>query len=149
MVTLTVLRKAPSAAEAPVMLERILKSLEDVAMMEGEIARLRDGRYKVRDIHAPAASGDPKVQGAVCTGCSMHGSIVTWPCPTWNAVADLRSGGAGGPGSRVLPALQQQVEPVTAAAAPSSGRSHGISTPSTSRATTGRGYVMGMIIPVA
>ena len=88
LVTMTVLRKMPSAAEGPAMWERLVESLRDVVVMGGEIERLRAGRYKIRDIHAPAPSGDPSVQGAICTGCSLHGSLVTWPCVTWNAVAE-------------------------------------------------------------
>lgn len=80
----------PSAAEGEALMKSLAMGLSDTMKLIGEVKRLREGRQKIRDIHSPANSNDPAAPGAICTGCSLHGSRVAWPCPTWNATEDGR-----------------------------------------------------------
>ena len=79
---------APDPEVAQAFMTKVIASLGDGSSLINEIKRLRDQRQKVRDIHTPANSHDPAAPGAVCTGCSMYGSRVEWPCPTWKATED-------------------------------------------------------------
>jgi hypothetical protein len=88
IVRITFLHEVPSQSEGDAFWEALIKSLADVASLGAEIDRLRASRQKVRDIHVPQASSDPSVPGAVCTGCSVHGVMVAWPCATWKALED-------------------------------------------------------------
>jgi hypothetical protein len=88
VVRLAILRETPSDGEGPVIRGLIVKSVADVAVLGSEIEKLRAGRQKARDIHMPQTSSDPAVPGAICTGCSVHGAVVAWPCATWKALED-------------------------------------------------------------
>jgi hypothetical protein len=87
-VRVMILRETPSDAEDVSFGRLLIESLRDVTVLGSEIDRLRASRQKVRDIHVPQASSDPSVPGAVCTGCSVHGVMVAWPCATWKALED-------------------------------------------------------------
>lgn len=80
----------PDDAEAHAFMKNVMDGLKDTAQLIGEVKRLREQRQRLRDIHAPANSNDPASPGAICTGCSLHGSLVAWPCPSWNATEDGR-----------------------------------------------------------
>lgn len=86
----------PDPEKASAFMKNVLEGLSDTARLAGEVKRMRDQRQKVRDIHSPANSSDPAAPGAICTGCSLHGARVMWPCPTWNATEDPRTPAAGG-----------------------------------------------------
>lgn len=96
---LTIMRQpgdAPDPIEASALMKGLVEGLGDTASLAGEVQRLRTQRQKVRDIHAPENSSDPAAPGAYCMGCSLHGSRVMWPCPTWNATQDEQPSGFGG-----------------------------------------------------
>lgn len=86
VVELTLLRKTPTHDEGMAFWKSIIASLTDACDVIGEVERLRETRQKTRDIHMPQPSADPDVPGAVCTGCSIHGARVAWPCATWKAL---------------------------------------------------------------
>jgi hypothetical protein len=88
-VRVMLLRETPSEAEGSAFGMLLIESLKDVATLGAEIEKLRSSRQKVRDIHVPQASSDPSIPGAICTGCSVHGVMVVWPCATWKAMEDL------------------------------------------------------------
>jgi hypothetical protein len=66
----------------------VIAGLQDNLALIAEVKRLRERRHKIRDLHSPANSGNPAAPGAICTGCSVYGARVMWPCPTWNATED-------------------------------------------------------------
>lgn len=76
----------PSAATADGLWKQMLACLGDTPVLVGEVTSLRNRIQQVRDIHVPIASGDPSFAGAICTGCSLHGDRVAWPCATWTAI---------------------------------------------------------------
>jgi len=78
----------PSTEEASSLMKGLVEGLGDTAKLTAEVKRLRDQRQKTRDIHSPANSSDPAAPGAICTGCSVYGARVAWPCPTWKATED-------------------------------------------------------------
>lgn len=78
----------PTPEEANTFMKNVLEGLGDNSMLTAEVKRLRGQRQKTRDIHSPANSSDPAAPGAVCTGCSVYGARVAWPCPTWKATED-------------------------------------------------------------
>ena len=86
VVELTLLRKTPTPDEGMAFWKNLITALTDTCDVIGEVERLREGRQRARDIHIPQASADPAVPGAVCTGCSVHGALVAWPCATWKAL---------------------------------------------------------------
>lgn len=83
-------------AEGSALMKNLLEGLGDNAALAAEVKRLRAQRQKIRDIHAPENSSDPAAPGAYCTGCSLHGARVMWPCPTWKAAQDEQPAGFGG-----------------------------------------------------
>ncbi|MFE6362939.1 hypothetical protein ACFVP3_23435 [Streptomyces sp. NPDC057806] len=50
-----------------------------------EVTRMRTDLMGLRDQHRPQPHADPTKSGALCAACSVHGSIVSWPCATWSA----------------------------------------------------------------
>lgn len=51
-----------------------------------EVGRMRTELAALRDQHRPRPHADPSAPGALCEACSLHGSLVQWPCQTWQAV---------------------------------------------------------------
>lgn len=86
----------PDPIEASALMKGLVEGLGDTAALGSEVQRLRGQRQKVRDIHAPENSSDPAAPGAYCTGCSLHGARVMWPCPTFKATQDEQAPGFGG-----------------------------------------------------
>lgn len=78
----------PDREEANTFMKNVLEGLGDNNILATEVKRLRDQRQKIRDLHPPVNSKDPAAPGAVCTGCSVYGARVEWPCPTWKATED-------------------------------------------------------------
>lgn len=55
--------------------------LKDAAASLGEISRLHHELEQLQRKHMPLA-GEPGAP-VVCTGCSLHGAQVPWPCETY------------------------------------------------------------------
>jgi hypothetical protein len=56
----------------------------DSADLITEVQRLYGVLRSLRDQHLPLA-GEPGAE-AICTGCSLHGTRMPWPCETYRAV---------------------------------------------------------------
>ncbi|MFK0172647.1 hypothetical protein ACIQU5_28010 [Streptomyces sp. NPDC090306] len=54
-----------------------------------EVERLRTGLAELRNDHRPRPRTDPSGPVALCTACSVHGSIVAWPCGAWTAAETI------------------------------------------------------------
>lgn len=80
--------ETPDEALAQTFMKKVVEGLGDNSTLVGEVKRLREQRQKIRDLHAPANSHDPAAPGAICTGCSLHGARIDWPCATWKATED-------------------------------------------------------------
>ena len=96
---LTLMRQpgdTPDPVEASALMKGLVEALKDASILGAEVEKLRRQRQKVRDIHAPENSSDPSAPGAYCTGCSLHGARVMWPCPTFKATQDEQAPGFGG-----------------------------------------------------
>lgn len=85
VISMTLGVKTLADVDPSLLWKQIMESLADVAVLGAEVNKLRDQLRTIRDLHSPAASGDPTFQGAICTGCSLEGARVAWPCPTWKA----------------------------------------------------------------
>jgi len=88
---LTLLRapgETPDREEARTFMKNVLEGLGDNNILAVEVKRLREQRQKIRDLHPPVNSKDPAAPGAICTGCSVYGARVPWPCATWRATED-------------------------------------------------------------
>lgn len=85
----------PDEEDGKDFMKGVMAGIHDNLVLIAEVKHLREKRQKIRDIHSPANSGDPNAPGAICTGCSLHGARVMWPCPTWNATEDRASGFGG------------------------------------------------------
>jgi hypothetical protein len=61
--------------------EKLMQSLNDQALLLGEVKRLYDVLEGLKRRHMPLAgeAGAP----VLCTGCSLHGGRVPWPCETY------------------------------------------------------------------
>lgn len=86
----------PDPVEANALMKGLVEALKDASVLGAEVEKLRRQRQQVRDIHAPENSSDPSAPGAYCTGCSLHGARVMWPCPTFKATQDEQVPGFGG-----------------------------------------------------
>ncbi|MFD7793586.1 hypothetical protein [Streptomyces sp. NPDC059759] len=91
--TMTAPGSAPSREQsAAVMLgvrEALVAGLQTVA----EVTRMRNELSTLRDGHRPQPHADPEKPGALCAACSVHGSIVAWPCATWSAAERILNHG--------------------------------------------------------
>jgi hypothetical protein len=70
-----------------------------VALAQGsractELVQLREQIRRQQDQHRPRPHADPQQPGALCVPCSVHGSLVSWPCALWSMAEALLTGGA-------------------------------------------------------
>ncbi|MGW0993496.1 hypothetical protein ACWD5V_09330 [Streptomyces sp. NPDC002523] len=75
----------PDPAEAKAVMESMRHGLMAGSQACVEVTRIRTELAALRDEHRPQPHADPAKPGALCAACSVHGSIVSWPCATWSA----------------------------------------------------------------
>jgi hypothetical protein len=81
--------RAPGSVPAPAEAAAVMDSLRNAVLAGAqactEITRIRAELAVLRDEHRPRPHADSSAPGALCTACSVHGSIVSWPCSPWTA----------------------------------------------------------------
>ncbi|MET7477974.1 hypothetical protein ABZT17_26905 [Streptomyces sp. NPDC005648] len=75
----------PTAEQATAVMADVRAALLAGTKACSEVSRLRTDLTSLRDTHRPKPHADPTKAGALCAACSVHGSIVAWPCATWSA----------------------------------------------------------------
>jgi hypothetical protein len=83
----------PDPQEASAAMEKVRHALTAGSDACGEVSRIRGELAALRDGHRPQPHADPTKPGALCAACSMHGSIVSWPCATWSAAERILNHG--------------------------------------------------------
>lgn len=83
----------PDRAQAEAVMESIRQALLAGIQACGEVKRIRGELAALRDGHRPQPHADPTKPGALCAACSVHGSIVAWPCATWSAAERILNHG--------------------------------------------------------
>ncbi|WP_435244925.1 hypothetical protein [Streptomyces tendae] len=83
----------PGPAEARAALDNVQAALTAGAGACREVTRMHTELAALRDSHRPQPHADPTQPGALCAGCSVHGSIVSWPCGTWTAAERILNHG--------------------------------------------------------
>ncbi|WDO09923.1 hypothetical protein ME763_32040 [Streptomyces murinus] len=83
----------PNPAEARALMAGIRNALLAGTHACAEITRMRHELAALRDGHRPQPHADPMKPGALCAACSVHGSIVSWPCATWSAAERILTHG--------------------------------------------------------
>ncbi|MGW4889622.1 hypothetical protein [Streptomyces murinus] len=83
----------PDPAEAKALMESIRNALLAGTRACAEITRMRHELAALRDNHRPQPHADAMKPGALCAACSVHGSIVSWPCATWSAAERILTHG--------------------------------------------------------
>jgi hypothetical protein len=83
----------PDPAEGRAFMENLRQALTAGTQACAEITRMRAELTALRDSHRPQPHADPTKPGALCAACSMHGSIVAWPCATWTAAERILTHG--------------------------------------------------------
>jgi hypothetical protein len=64
---------------------KLMQSMTDQLMLLGEVKRLYEVLDGFKRGHMPLA-GEPGAP-VLCTGCSLHGAQVPWPCETYQAAS--------------------------------------------------------------
>lgn len=83
----------PSPDQAAALSQKIRDALMGGMRACGEVTRIRTELATLRDGHRPQPHADPTKPGALCAACSVHGSIVAWPCATWSAAERILNHG--------------------------------------------------------
>ncbi|MCI3277490.1 hypothetical protein [Streptomyces cylindrosporus] len=83
----------PSAADGRAFMESLRGALTAGSAACSEVTRIRGELTVLRDGHRPQPHADPTKPGALCAACSVHGSIVAWPCATWSAAERILTHG--------------------------------------------------------
>lgn len=83
----------PDKAEAKAVMEGMPNGLLAGSQACAEITRIRTELTALRDGHRPQPHADPEKPGALCAACSVHGSIVPWPCATWSTAERILTHG--------------------------------------------------------
>ncbi|MFF9310133.1 hypothetical protein ACF1BS_04400 [Streptomyces sp. NPDC014748] len=83
----------PDPTEAKAVMDGIRQGLMAGSQACTEITRIRAELAALRDEHRPRPHADSAQPGALCTACSVHGSIVIWPCGTWSAAERILTRG--------------------------------------------------------
>ncbi|MFJ2004765.1 hypothetical protein [Streptomyces chartreusis] len=83
----------PGEAEASAAMEGVSRALTAGSAACQEVTRVRNELSALRDGHRPQPHADPAKPGALCAACSVHGSIVSWPCATWSAAERILTHG--------------------------------------------------------
>ncbi|MFI5973567.1 hypothetical protein [Streptomyces sp. NPDC051452] len=83
----------PSPAEAKAVMESVRQGLMAGSQACAEITRVRTDLAALRDSHRPQPHADPTKPGALCSACSVQGSIITWPCGTWSTAERILNHG--------------------------------------------------------
>lgn len=94
---LQIVVRAPGTAPDPEQAAEVMRTIQE-ALSAGahacaEVTRIRAELTALRDGHRPQPHADPAKPGALCAACSMHGSIVNWPCSTWTAAEGILTRG--------------------------------------------------------
>ncbi|HEY6116448.1 MAG TPA: hypothetical protein VI172_10855 [Candidatus Dormibacteraeota bacterium] len=83
----------PDMQQAAAVMESIRHALVAGSHACSEVTRIRTELAALRDGHRPQPHADPTKPGALCAACSVHGSIVAWPCATWSAAEQILNHG--------------------------------------------------------
>lgn len=83
----------PDPAEGRAFMENLRQALTAGSAACAEVTRMRTELASLRDSHRPQPHADPTKPGALCAACSVHGSIVAWPCATWTAAERILNHG--------------------------------------------------------
>lgn len=83
----------PSRAEGKELMDSIRDAIAAGSGAITEVSRMRTELTALRDGHRPQPHADPEKPGALCAACSVHGSIVPWPCATWSAAERILTHG--------------------------------------------------------
>ncbi|MFJ6730038.1 hypothetical protein ACIQPQ_34580 [Streptomyces sp. NPDC091281] len=83
----------PDKAQAAALMESMRNSLLAGMRACNEVTRLRQELGIFRDQHRPQPHADPTMPGALCAACSVHGTLVAWPCGLWTAAERLLNHG--------------------------------------------------------
>lgn len=83
----------PDPAEGRAFMDSLRNALLAGSQACAEVKRMRADLISLRDSHRPQPHADPSKPGALCAACSMHGSIVAWPCATWSAAERILTHG--------------------------------------------------------
>ncbi|SMF86682.1 hypothetical protein [Streptomyces sp. Amel2xC10] len=83
----------PDKQQATDLMVKIQKALLAGSHACAEVTRIRTELAALRDTHRPQPHADPTKPGALCAACSLHGSIVSWPCAAWTAAEQLLTHG--------------------------------------------------------
>lgn len=76
---------ARDEASAVALLRGLPQAMADQLMLMAEIKRLYDALEGFKRAHMPLA-GEPGAP-VLCTGCSLHGAQVPWPCEVYSAAS--------------------------------------------------------------
>lgn len=83
----------PDPKQASDLMGKIRGALQTGLAACSEVSRIRTEVAALRDGHRPQPHADPTRPGALCAACSIHGSIVSWPCATWSAAERILTHG--------------------------------------------------------
>lgn len=83
----------PGPAEGKQLMDSIRAAITAGSEAITEVSRYRSELSALRDGHRPQPHADPDQPGALCAACSVHGSIVPWPCATWSAAERILTHG--------------------------------------------------------
>ncbi|MCQ9178568.1 hypothetical protein KMT30_05895 [Streptomyces sp. IBSBF 2953] len=94
---LQIMFRAPGTAPDKDQAATVMGNVKD-ALLAGiqacsEVTRIRTELGALRDGHRPQPHADPTKPGALCAACSIHGSLVAWPCATWSAAERILTHG--------------------------------------------------------
>ncbi|MFF0139719.1 hypothetical protein ACFYRN_25105 [Streptomyces sp. NPDC005227] len=85
--------RPPSREQGAAVMQGIREALIAGLQAVAEVTRMRNELTSLRDGHRPQPHADPAKPGALCAACSVHGSIVAWPCATWSAAERILNHG--------------------------------------------------------
>ena len=94
---LSVSMRAPGTQPDPKQASAIMSKIKEAVAVGlaacAEVSRLRSEISALRDEHRPQPHADQTKPGALCAACSIHGTLVSWPCGTWSTAERILTHG--------------------------------------------------------
>ncbi|MFE2407027.1 hypothetical protein ACFXDE_01650 [Kitasatospora sp. NPDC059408] len=78
-------QEGPTPEQGRELMKQITEAITTGSQACGEVTRLREEFTNLRDRHRPQPAIAPDSPAAICAACSVSGSLVSWPCPTWTS----------------------------------------------------------------